>query len=162
MGLRQGLEKWKRVSGNNKYMSEWSYFLYSVKPQGNILGSAESCNGYPADKSLCYHLSFQTNVANRTLSTVYQQRKWISEICASYKKSTHYTPCRQKGKRRYTSTSFLISTLDGLSGQRHAPAALYPLRKYPLYQEAGWPEIQCGRRVWRKIVSFCRDRTIVI
>jgi hypothetical protein len=31
-----------------------------------------------------------------------------------------------KGKRRYSSYRFSISALDGVSGQRHAPTALYP------------------------------------
>jgi hypothetical protein len=31
-----------------------------------------------------------------------------------------------KGDRKYSSYSFLISALDGVSSQRHASAALYP------------------------------------
>jgi hypothetical protein len=40
-------------------------------------------------------------------------------------KQSHYTPWRRLGERRYSSYSFLTSTLDGVSGQRQAPAALY-------------------------------------
>jgi hypothetical protein len=36
-----------------------------------------------------------------------------------------YRHARDKGERSYSS-SFLTSTLDGVSGQRHAPVALYP------------------------------------
>jgi hypothetical protein len=36
-------------------------------------------------------------------------------------------------KRRYSSCSFTISELDGVSSQCHAPAALYPRRKDPRY-----------------------------
>jgi hypothetical protein len=33
------------------------------------------------------------------------------------------------GEKRYSSYSLLTSALDGVSGQRHAPAALYPRGK---------------------------------
>jgi hypothetical protein len=45
------------------------------------------------------------------------------------------------GERRYSSYSFTTSALDGVSGQRHAPAALLPPGKgppVPTGQEAGW------------------------
>jgi hypothetical protein len=38
-------------------------------------------------------------------------------------------PCRRKGERQYSSYSFLTSALDGVSGQCHAPAALYPRQR---------------------------------
>jgi hypothetical protein len=41
---------------------------------------------------------------------------------------------------KYSSYSLSISALDGVSGQRHAPAALYPRGKdprYPLYRRLG-------------------------
>jgi hypothetical protein len=38
-----------------------------------------------------------------------------------------------QGETVYTSYSFTTSALDGVSGQRHAPAALYPPRKDPQY-----------------------------
>jgi hypothetical protein len=46
-------------------------------------------------------------------------------------------------ERRYMCRSYSLSTsaLDGVSGQRHAPAALYPRGKnppVPIVQEAGW------------------------
>jgi hypothetical protein len=43
---------------------------------------------------------------------------------AKKRKLFHYTPRRRLGERRYSSYSFLTSALDGVSGQRHAPAAL--------------------------------------
>jgi len=39
--------------------------------------------------------------------------------------------------------------LDGVSGQRHAPAALYFRRKdsrYPLDRRLGWPQSRYGHR----------------
>jgi len=44
------------------------------------------------------------------------------------------------GEKRYRFYSFLISVLDSVSGQRHAPAALYPLEKdtrYTIYRMLG-------------------------
>jgi hypothetical protein len=38
------------------------------------------------------------------------------------------------GEMNYSSYSFLTSALDGVSGQRHGPAALYP--RYPLYRRS--------------------------
>jgi hypothetical protein len=44
-----------------------------------------------------------------------------------------------KEERRYSSYSFLTSVLDGFSGQRRAPAALYAGKEPPvsIVQEAG-------------------------
>jgi hypothetical protein len=55
-------------------------------------------------------------------------------------KLSRYTPWRHMGERRYSSYSYLSSALDGVSGQHHAPAALYPQGKgspVPIVQEAG-------------------------
>jgi hypothetical protein len=35
------------------------------------------------------------------------------------------------GERSYSSYLFMISALDGVSGQRHAPAMLYPRERNP-------------------------------
>jgi hypothetical protein len=46
----------------------------------------------------------------------------------------------ETGQGKYNSYSFLTSALDGVSGQRHASAALYPKGKdplYPLYRRLG-------------------------
>jgi hypothetical protein len=42
-----------------------------------------------------------------------------------------------KGERRCRSYSFLTSVLDGLSGHRHAPAALHPRKRTPGTHWAG-------------------------
>ena len=55
----------------------------------------------------------------------------------------------QKGEQRYSSTLSLTSTLDGISGQRHAPAALPPGKtRYPLYSRLGGLQGRSGR-VWK-------------
>jgi len=44
-----------------------------------------------------------------------------------------------EGEKRYSSTLSLTSALDGVGGQRHAPAALAPGKEpVPILQEAGW------------------------
>jgi hypothetical protein len=43
-----------------------------------------------------------------------------------------------QGEYRYSSTLPLTSMLDGVGGQRHAPAALCPEKtQYPLYRRLG-------------------------
>ena len=43
-------------------------------------------------------------------------------------------------EQRYSSTVSLTSALDGVGGQRHAPAALPPGKaRYPLYTRLGGP-----------------------
>jgi hypothetical protein len=44
-----------------------------------------------------------------------------------------YRHAGANGERRCSSYSVLTSTLDGVSGQHQAPAALYPRGKYPRY-----------------------------
>jgi hypothetical protein len=49
----------------------------------------------------------------------------------------------------------------GVSGQRHAPAALYPW--YPLYKEAGWaPEPVWTQRLEEKPSASVGDQTPVV
>jgi hypothetical protein len=53
------------------------------------------------------------------------------------------------GERRYSSYPFLTSALEGVNGQNHAPAVLYPRGKsppYPLYRRLGGPQSRSGRR----------------
>ena len=51
-----------------------------------------------------------------------------------------------EGEYRYSSTRFLTSALDGVVGQRHAPAALPPGKtRYPLYKKLGGPQGRGGR-----------------
>jgi hypothetical protein len=52
-----------------------------------------------------------------------------------------------QGERMYCSYSFSTSALDGVSGQRHAPAVIYPRGKdpqYPLYRRLGRPQSRSG------------------
>ena len=57
-----------------------------------------------------------------------------------------------EGEQRYGSTLSLISALNGVGGQRHAPAALPPGKnRYPLYRRLGGSQGRSGRA--RKILS---------
>ena len=50
------------------------------------------------------------------------------------------------GEYRYSSTLSLFSTLDGVGGQRHAPAALPPEKtRFPLYRRLGGTQGRYGR-----------------
>jgi hypothetical protein len=53
---------------------------------------------------------------------------------------SRYRHADDKGESIYSSYSFLTSALDGVSAQRHAPAALYPRERTPVpfEQEVGW------------------------
>ena len=51
-----------------------------------------------------------------------------------------------KGEWRYSSTLSLPSALDGVGGQRHAPAALPPGKtRHPLYRRLGGPQGRYGQ-----------------
>jgi hypothetical protein len=55
----------------------------------------------------------------------------------------------------YSSTLFLTSALDGVGGQRHAPAVLPPGQtRYPLYRRLGGPQGRSGRV--RKIIIYLK------
>jgi hypothetical protein len=73
-----------------------------------------------------------------------------------------------RGGERYSSYSFTTSALDGVSGQHHAPAALYPGRKDPGTQfTGGWvgPRAGLDTEARGKILCPCQrsnpDRPVV-
>jgi hypothetical protein len=60
-------------------------------------------------------------------------------------KLSHHTPRRRLGERRYSSYSLSVSTLDGVSGQRHATDALCPGVKTPgTHCTGGWVGHRAG------------------
>jgi hypothetical protein len=73
-----------------------------------------------------------------------------------------------RGERKHSSFSFLTSAVDGVSGQRHAPAALYPRERNP---GTHWIGGCVGLRVGldtedsRQILCLCQgqnpDRSVV-
>jgi hypothetical protein len=78
---------------------------------------------------------------------------------------SRYTPWRPLGERRYSSYSFTTLALDGVSCQRHAPAALLPPGigpPVPIVQEAGWaPEPVWTQRLEEKSFASAGDRTSI-
>jgi hypothetical protein len=50
-------------------------------------------------------------------------------------KAGRYRHIGAKGVKRYSSYPFLISAIDGVSGQRHASAAFYPGKGTPVPTE---------------------------
>jgi hypothetical protein len=65
-------------------------------------------------------------------------------------------PWRRLEERRYSSYSFSTSTLDGVSGQRHAPAAL-KWSQVPIVHRAAWaPKLVCTQRLEEKSSRLCR------
>jgi len=49
-----------------------------------------------------------------------------------------------QGEYRYVSTLSLTSALDGVGGQRHAPAALHPEKRPGTYCTGGWVGPKAG------------------
>ena len=62
------------------------------------------------------------------------------EIKVALKQATK-TQC---GGVQYSSTLSLTSTLDGVGGQRHDPAALYPLERPDTHFTGGWVGPRAG------------------
>jgi hypothetical protein len=61
--------------------------------------------------------------------------------------------CRHANDKgeKYSSYSFLTSALGGISSQRHAPSALYPLERTPDTHWTGvWLGLRAGHRGYRE------------
>jgi hypothetical protein len=97
--------------------------------------------------------------------TVIESRGWVVSVsvcCEKVKvKPSRYTPWRRLGERIYSSYSFTTSTLDGVSGQHHAPAAFYPRGRTPgTHWTGGWaPEPVWTQRLEEKSFTPAGDRT---
>jgi hypothetical protein len=80
---------------------------------------------------------------------------WITNLLITgYSKKIKFTleqaTKTQRGDLRYSSTLSLTLALDGVGGQRHAPAALPPEKtRYPLYRRLGWPQGRTGYGISR-------------
>jgi hypothetical protein len=77
------------------------------------------------------------------------------------KKLSCYHHAGAKGEMRFSSYSFLTTTLDGMSGQHHVPAALYPRKRtpVPIEQEA---ELVCIERLEEKFFVPAWERIPVV
>jgi hypothetical protein len=120
-------------------------------------------------------------LGNRVLGRIYgpkrdevtgERRKLLTEelhnlysfpniITFFYLNLSHYRHASDKGERKYSCYSFLISALGGVSGQRHAQAALYPRGKDP--EGAGWAsDLVWTQRLEEKSVASDGNRTSVV
>jgi hypothetical protein len=78
-----------------------------------------------------------------------------TELCNKGHTMTGYKGPR--GKQMYSYTLSLTSSLDGISGQRHDPAALTPRKtRYPLYMRLG------GSQGRSEGVEFCSEHSVSI
>jgi hypothetical protein len=76
-------------------------------------------------------------------------------------KAVPLPPCGRQGERKCSSYSFLTSALDGVSGQRHDPAALYRRGKdpqYPLERRLAGPQQVWTQRLEDKSFASAGDR----
>jgi hypothetical protein len=80
------------------------------------------------------------------------------------KLSRYHHECAKR-RRECSSYSFLILALEGVSGKRYEPTALYHRGKdpqYPLYRRLGAPQSRSGHRGYSKILYLCRVRSDII
>jgi hypothetical protein len=103
--------------------------------------------------------------SKRTPHFTITEINWLTlfkEIIAAYRKNhtkpintkykvkqSHYTPWSRFGGRGIAPTHSRLRHYMGVSGQRHAPAALYPRGKdpwYPLDRRLGGPQSRSGHR----------------
>jgi hypothetical protein len=99
--------------------------------------------------------------------------RFVIKICINNKQfkskmQSHNTPMEAKGERIYSSYSFTTSAWYGVSGQRHASAALYPQEKTSgTHCTGGWVDLRAGQdtEARGKILCPCRgsnlDRPVV-
>jgi hypothetical protein len=69
-------------------------------------------------------------------------------LCRDIKGKAHPITAHDgpEGKKMYSCTLSLTSALDGVGGQRNAPAALHPRKtRYPLYRRLSEPQYRSGR-----------------
>jgi hypothetical protein len=68
--------------------------------------------------------------------------------CRRKVKLSRYRHAGDKGERRHSSYSFLTSAVDGVSAQRHAQAAIYPLEITPgTHSIGGWVGLRTGLNI---------------
>jgi hypothetical protein len=70
-------------------------------------------------------------------------------FCDPVKKLSRYRHAGDKGERKYSSYSFLISALDGVCGHTSVGA------QYPLYRRLGGPQSCSGHGGYRKNKLLC-------
>jgi hypothetical protein len=133
-------------------------------PPGLIYDDTRSTCAWPAEsrRTDCVHskrgnvlwlTGWDSSVALRTTESLVRERSSWQHESNSTEKLSRNRHSVDKGERRYSSYSLFASTLDGVSGRRHASAGLYLLEKdsrYPVDRRLGGPQSRSGHRGWRK------------
>jgi hypothetical protein len=100
--------------------------------QGRLKRSND--HNIPSTKSLFLNSSFMWPTRRKALWTATRKL---------HPRTGHEDP---EVEKRYSSTLSLTSALDGVGGQRHAPAALHPgTTRCSLYRRLGGPQDRSGR-----------------
>jgi hypothetical protein len=92
-----------------------------------------------------------TSVSRPVLGPILPPVQWVPGVL--------FPGLRRDRERRYSSYSFSTSALDGVSGQRYAPAALCPGERIPgTHCTGGWVDFRAGpdTEVRGKILCPCR------
>jgi hypothetical protein len=86
-----------------------------------------------------------SKTSTSSLLTACRTKKANSERCVCMYKGVPQRTYGGAGGRRYSSCSFTNPALDGVSGQRHAPVALYPRGEDPCtHSTGGWVGPRAG------------------
>jgi hypothetical protein len=120
---------------------------------------------HEVQNKLFIHLSpnfrFQTFSLSLTRHSVFYCLPNLYDVIGLQKaKQSRYTPWQRLGERRYSSYSFTISALDGVSSQCYAPAALCPGERTPgTHCTGGWvgPRAGLDTEDRGKILCLCRE-----
>jgi hypothetical protein len=89
-------------------------------------------------------------------SDIYFERTTYDTLQSKKVKLSHYHHAGAKGTRRYSSYTFLTSALGGMSGRRHAPAALYSWERTPgTHWIGGWVSLRAGLDTQARVKILC-------
>jgi hypothetical protein len=129
----------------------------------SICWVARSC-GLPGGRNILppdgENVSPEINIYPQVHTALHQHLHCLG-ISRLIQKLSRYCHAGGNGKSSYNSYSVLTSTLDEVSGQRHAPAAIYPWKRtprYPLYRRLGGPQSRAGQRLEEKSFASAGDR----
>jgi hypothetical protein len=104
----------------------------------------------------------RTPVVYTVVGILTEQPQFL-EVYRSKTKQSRYTPWWCLGWEEYSSYSFFTSALDGVIGQRHAPAALCSGERTPgTHCTGGWVGLRAGldTEARGKIICLCRGSNL--
>jgi hypothetical protein len=116
--------------------------------------------------SIILFISQYIHPISRHVSVVINHSQVNPFLKTLLKKQSRYTLWRRLGERRYSSYSFITSTLDGGEWSASRPGRALPPGKgspVPIVQEAGWsPEPVWTQRLEEKSFAPAGDRTPIV